>query len=130
MSNLVKFVLVGPHAGKSIGFCKDIKGEARYNFIDGVMAVHPTKVNGRFIKRMKQEYSAVLEGEAHGISDVSKSGDDALGGEEVHDDGLTTPEPSAASRDAIQLQGNGDAKAGKEKQPAKGRKGSRTKTAG
>lgn len=121
--SLVKFVLTGPHAGKTIGFSKDLNARPRYKFVDGVMEVHATKVNGRFIARMKDEYGAVLEGEANGVSDVQEERDNPVGSEEVHDNGLAEAEPSAASRDAVQLSGNDSAPAGKKKQPAKRREG-------
>lgn len=125
MSNLVRFVLTGPHKGKTKGFSRDLNGNHRYKFKNGVMEVHPTKVNGRFIKRMKEEYAAVLEGQENddGVSDVSESGDNPVGSEEVHDDGLTKAQPSPASEAAIELKGDDDAEAGKKKQPAKRRKG-------
>lgn len=125
MADLVRFVLTGPHKGKTKGFSRDMNGNFRYQFQDGVMEVHPTKVNGRFIKRMKNEYAAVLEGQENddGVSDVSEGGSDPVGSEEVHDNGLAEAEPSAAARDAIKLQGDDDSSAGKKKQPAKRRKG-------
>lgn len=119
MAQLVKFVLVGPNAGKTKGFSKDHVGNFRYNFVDGVMEMHPTRVNGRFIKFMEKTYSAVLEGVANGQRNVSPSGDNAVGSKEVHDKGLTTPEPEPASRETVKLSGGDDTSAGKKKRSAK-----------
>jgi len=130
MSNgMVRFILVGPNKGKTIGFSKDHTGEARYKFRNGVMEVHPSRVNGRLIKFLKGTYSAVLEGELdNGFDNDAPDGNDSSGSENVSSD-LGTEQVEPAAEDAIQLSGNDDAKGGKEKRAAKGR-GSSSKSAG
>lgn len=106
-SENVRFVLVGPHAGKTIGFCKDLNGNKRFNFVEGVMEMHRSRVNGRAIFRLQKDYGAYLEGqepkgEDNGGSDIQKPGSDALGGEAV-DSKLTTQSEPAPGSDAIEL---------------------------
>lgn len=103
----VRFVLHGPNAGKTIGFCKDLNGNKRYNFVEGVMTMHRSRVNGRTIFRMQKEYSAYLEGHGpeevdNGGSDIQEPGSDALGSEAVDSKLATQSEPTPGS-DAIEL---------------------------
>lgn len=125
---MVRFVLVGPNAGRTIGFSKDSTGQHRFNFVNGVMEIHPTKVNGRFITRMKREYSAYLEGEAkaHGSSKVHADGGESVRSETVPSD--FPPEPEHPSEGAaIELRGDDEPEAGEEGKLAAGRKRSGSK---
>lgn len=118
--SMVKFILVGPNAGKTIGFSKDLNGNTRYNFVEGVMEMHPTKVTGRFIKFIKKTYSAVLEGELeNGERQVQENGSDSERSEDVHDGGLTEESVNPAAESAIKLSGDDKPKAGKKKRSAK-----------
>lgn len=128
---MVRFVLVGPNAGKTVGFSKDATGTPRFNFVKGVMEVHPARVNGRFITRMKREYSAYLEGEAqaHGGSKVHEDGDEPVGGEAVQGDLSQEPKHTSAGA-SIELRGDDDPEAGKEGELAPRRKRQGSKASG
>lgn len=118
MSNLIKFVLVGPNKGKTIGFSKDHKGDPRYKFKNGVMEVHASRVNGKFISFMAKTYSAHVDGNApgeeNGLSDVSEDGNNAVGSEKVSSE-LSEAQSSPAAESAIELKGSGKSKAGGKK---------------
>jgi hypothetical protein len=109
--SMVKFELKGPRAGQTIGFSKDLKGIPRYSFKNGIMEVHASRVNGRFITRMAREYNAHLEGQANGSSEVQADGNDSGGSQEMASD-LRAPIEFAAAGDAIQLTGDVDSEAG------------------
>ena len=121
MSNLVHFVLVGPNAGKTIGFSKDHTGKDRYVFNKGVMEMHPSRVTGRFVKFIKRTYSAVLESEVgkDGIDNIQVDETNSLGGEDVASE-LTKVQPSAAAGSAIHLKTDADSKPGPKSKLAKG----------
>jgi hypothetical protein len=125
---VLNFVLVGPNAGKTIGFCKGPTGVPRYSFVNGVMSVHATRVNGRFIMMMKQLYSAYLEGEVpkDGSSEVQQPRADAGGSEEVGSD-LTQASEHPAAGTAIQLGGDDGADSGAKEPEAKAGNGSSSK---
>ena len=114
MANLVKFNLIGPNAGKTIGLSKTHTGDFRYNFVNGVMEVHPSKVNGRFINFMRTMYGAVVEGEDDGKHQADQDGNNAVGSTDVQSD-LTAPKTSPAAGSAVKLSGNDKAKAGRKK---------------
>lgn len=113
--NLVRFVLTGAKKGKTIGLQRRSDGTFSYNFVDGVMEVHASKVNGRLITHLRNTYSAVVEGSEDGVSNVQADGDESLGSEAVHNDGLAKAKPSAAAESAIKLKGSAKPKAGSKK---------------
>lgn len=115
MSNSVRFVLTGAKEGKTIGLQKRSNGTYSYNFVDGVMEVHPSRVTGRLITHLRNTYSAIVEGSEDGVSNVQAGGDNSGGSEDVHDDGLTTPKSSAAAKSSIKLTGSNKPKAGNKK---------------
>lgn len=125
---MMKFVLVGPNAGKTVGFAKGTDGTPRYRFKDGVMLIHPSRVNGRFILMMKQLYSAYLESEVpkDGSSEVQQPRADAKRSEEVGSD-LTQASEHPAAGTAIELQGDAGTESGAKESQAKGSNGPRSK---
>jgi len=130
----VRFVLHGPNAGKTIGFCKDLNGKRRFNFVEGVMEMHRSRVNGRVIFRLQKDYSAYLEGQGpeekdNGGSDIQEPGSDGLGSKEV-DSQLTSESTPAPGSDAIELGPNAGAESPAAEREAGSEDGSSTKAAG
>lgn len=122
---MMTFVLVGPNAGKTVGFAKGTDGKARYRFKDGKMKIHATRVNGRFILMMKQLYSAHLEAEVPNGSDkVQEPRQDASGSKAV-DSELTQVSEHPAAGSAIELRDDDGADSSTKEPEAKGRNGSK-----
>lgn len=121
---MIRFVLVGPNAGKTIGLSRTHTGKHRFNFVEGVMEIHESRVNGRFISLMAGTYGAHIDGkapapvgDADGISDVQPSGDNLSGSEDLSSK-LAEGQPSPASESAIELKGSASPKGGSKKQSA------------
>jgi len=126
MSNdpgIITFVLTGAKAGKTIGLQRRANGTFTYDFVDGKMQMHASRVTGRLIEHLRTCYSAVIEDKSHGSNQDAASGNNSSGSEDLHDNGATTPKPSVAAETSIKLTGSDNAASGSEEQPAVGRDG-------
>lgn len=113
-----RFVLTGVHAGKTIDL-----GGGRYRFVDGSLELLSSNLKpGTF--NVLRSFGAVPETELAGLGqgqengdgsgEVQEGGDNALGGEEVDDEGPGEGSGDASDEDPVVIQPDAPTQAGTE----------------